>query len=174
LGGIVVSNSIRIGGDELDESLINYLKRRHQIVIGETQAEEIKIKIGSAYQDKFDKKLKMEVKGRDAVTGLPGSIMLDSSEVRKAYQEPLSNIIDAIKATLDATPPELAADICERGIVLSGGGSLLRNIDILLTKTLGVPVILAENPLICVALGAGKFLDEIKFIKQKIYKTEFK
>jgi len=174
LGGIVTSNSIRVGGDEFDEALINYLRKKYHLVIGGTTAEEIKIRIGNVYPDKYERKLKMEVKGRDAITGLPRTVMLDAAEVRKAYQEPLNIIIEAIKSTLDMTPPELAADICERGIVLSGGGSLLRGFDILLSKIANVPVILAENPLITVALGTGRFLDEIKFINQKIYKTEFK
>ncbi len=174
LGGIVTSNSIRVGGDEFDEALINYLRKKYHLVIGETTAEEIKIRIGNVYPDKYERKLKMEVKGRDAITGLPRTVMLDAAEVRKAYQEPLNIIIEAIKSTLDMTPPELAADICERGIVLSGGGSLLRGFDMLLSKIANVPVILAENPLITVALGTGRFLDEIKFINQKIYKTEFK
>jgi len=174
LGGIVTSNSIRVGGDEFDEALINYLRKKYHLVIGETTAEEIKIRIGNVYPDKYERKLKMEVKGRDAITGLPRTVMLDAAEIRKAYQEPLNIIIEAIKSTLDMTPPELAADICERGIVLSGGGSLLRGFDMLLSKIANVPVILAENPLITVALGTGRFLDEIKFINQKIYKTEFK
>lgn len=174
LGGIVTSNSIRVGGDEFDEALINYLRKKYHLVIGETTAEGIKLRIGNVYPDKYERKLKMEVKGRDAITGLPRTVVLDAAEVRKAYQEPLNIIIEAIKSTLDMTPPELTADICERGIVLSGGGSLLRGFDILLSKITNVPVILAENPLITVALGTGRFLDEIKFINQKIYKTEFK
>ncbi len=174
LGGIVTSNSIRVGGDEFDEALINYLRKKYHLVIGESIAEEIKIRIGNVYPNKNERKLKMEVKGRDAITGLPKTVMLDAAEIRKAYQEPLNMIIEAIKSTLDITPPELAADICERGIVLSGGGSLLRGFDILLSKITNVPVILAENPLICVALGTGRFLDEIKFINQKIYKMEFR
>ncbi len=174
LGGIVTSKSIRVGGDEFDEAIMNYLKRKHNMLIGETTAEIIKIKIGSVYPEKNEKKNKMEVKGLDAVTGLPKTLVIDASEVRKAFEEPVNNIIEAIKSTLDATPPELAADICEKGIVLSGGGSLVRNFDILLSKVTNVPVILAENPLICVALGTGRFLDEIKFINQKIYKSEIR
>ncbi len=174
LGGIVTSNSIRIAGDEFDEALINYLRKKYHLIIGEATAETIKIKIGNVYPSSGDKKTKMEVKGRDAISGLPRNIILDATEVRKSYQEPLNMIIESIKSTLDMTPPELAADICERGIVLSGGGSLLRGFDILLSKITNVPVILAENPLICVALGTGRFLDEIKFINQKIYKTEFR
>lgn len=174
LGGIVTSKSIRIAGDEFDDAIINFLRKKHNLVIGETTAEEIKIKIGNVYPDKSDKKNKMHVKGRDAVTGLPRTMILDAQECRKAFEEPLNAIIEAIKQTLDDTPPELAADICDRGIVLSGGGSLLRGLDILLSDITNVPVILAENPLIAVALGTGKFLDEIKFINQKIYKSEFR
>ncbi len=172
LGGIVSSKSIRVGGDEFDEAIINFLKRKHNMLVGETTAEAIKVQLGSVYPEKNEKKKKMEVKGLDAVTGLPKTLVIDASEVRKAFEEPMNNIIEAIKSTLDATPPELAADICDKGIVLSGGGSLVRNLDILLSKVTNVPVILAENPLICVALGTGRFLDEIKFINQKIYKSE--
>ncbi len=172
LGGIVISRSIRVAGDEFDESIINYLRKKHNLVIGEITAEEIKIRIGNVYPHKNDKKNKMEVKGRDAVTGLPRTMIMDSAEVRKAFEEPINAIIEAIKQTLDETPPELAADICDKGIVLSGGGSLLKGLDILLSKVTNVPVILTENPLIVVAMGTGKFLDEIKFINQKIYKSE--
>ncbi len=172
LGGIVSSKSIRVGGDEFDEAIINFLKRKHNMLVGETTAEAIKISLGSVYPEKNEKKNKMEVKGLDAVTGLPKTMVIDASEVRKAFEEPMNNIIEAIKSTLDSTPPELAADICDKGIVLSGGGSLVRNMDVLLSKVTNVPVILAENPLICVALGTGRFLDEIKFINQKIYKSE--
>lgn len=172
LGGIVISKSIRVAGDEFDEAITNYLRKKHNLVIGEITAEEIKIKIGSVFPDKNDKKMKMDVKGRDAVTGLPRTMVLDAPEVRKAFEEPLNSIIEAIKQSLDETPPELAADICDKGIVLSGGGALLRGLDLLLAKVTNVPVILSENPLIVVAMGTGKFLDEIKFINQKIYKSE--
>ncbi len=172
LGGIVTSKSIRVAGDEFDESLINYLRKKHNLVVGETTAEEIKIKIGNVFPRKGEKKKKMEVRGRDALTGLPRTIKLDSMETRKAFEEPVNYIIEAIKATLDETPPELSADICDKGIVLSGGGALVRGLDLLLSHVTNVPVILAENPLISVALGTGKFLDEIKFINQKIYKSE--
>jgi len=172
LGGIVTSKSIRVAGDEFDDSLVNYLRKKHNLIIGETTAEEVKIKIGNAYPEKNDKKTKMEARGRDAVTGLPRTIKLDAAEVRRAFEEPLNAIIEAVKSTLDETPPELSADICDKGIVLSGGGALLRRLDILLAQVTNVPVILTENPLISVALGTGKFLDEIKFINQRIYKSE--
>lgn len=171
LGGIVVSNSIRVAGDELDEAIINYLKKKHNIVIGETIAEEIKVTIGSAYPFKGEKRLKTEVKGRDTITGLPKAITLDTVEVRRAIMEPLNTIVEAVKMTLDQTPPELVSDICDRGIVLSGGTALLRGFDILLSKATNVPVIVPENPLITVTLGAGRFLDEIKYINQKVYKS---
>lgn len=174
LGGIVTSKSIRIAGDEFDEALVNYLRKKHNLVIGETTAEEIKIKIGNVYPTKYDRKIKMNVRGRDAVTGLPRTVTFDAIEARKAFQEPVNDIVEAIKSTLDETPPELSADICDKGIVLSGGGSLIKGLDIHLSKITNVPVILAENPLISVALGTGKFLDEIKFINQKIYKSEIR
>ncbi len=174
LGGIVSSKSIRVAGDEFDESLINYSRKKHNLLIGETSSEKIKIEIGNVYPSKNDKKNKMEVRGRDAVTGLPRTIILDAIESRKAFQEPVNAVIEAIKSTLDDTPPELSADICDKGIVLSGGGALLKDLDLLLSNITNVPVILAENPLISVALGTGKFLDEIKFINQKIYKSEIR
>ncbi len=172
LGSVVTSKSIRVGGDEFDEALINYLRRKHNLVIGERTAEEVKIKIGTVYPGKTDKKVKMEVKGRDALTGLPRGMEIDAAEVRKAFQEPLQLILEAITSTLDETPPELVSDIYERGIVLTGGGALLRGMDVLISKVTGVPVIIAENPVMCVALGTGKFLEEIKFLNRALYKIE--
>ncbi len=163
LGHMVMSESIRVGGDKFDTAIINYLKRKFALVVGEGTAEEIKIKIGNSFPDRKEKRLKMEVRGRDAATGLPRTIMLDSSEVRKALMQPLNEIIEAMKRVLDKTPPELAADICDRGIVLSGGGALLRNLNRLISKVTNVPCIIAENPLVCVALGTGKFLDNLKY-----------
>jgi len=160
LGGMVISNAIRIGGDEFDEAIIKHVKLVHNLVIGEASAEEIKIKIGTAYPERDIKK--MEVKGRDAISGLPKIIEMDSLEIRDALQEPINLIIEEIKKTLDQTPPELAADIVERGIVLTGGGALLSGLSKLIASQTGVPVIIAENPLLCVALGAGKFLETIK------------
>jgi rod shape-determining protein MreB len=170
LGGMVLSDSIRIGGDEFNEAIVAFLRKKYNLLVGEQTAEQVKIEIGSAFPFKGEKKLKAEIKGRDTLTGLPRAIVLDAPEIRKALQEPLVQIIDAIKATLDKTPPELASDICDRGIVISGGGSLLRGIDQLISKTTNVPVILSENPLTSVVLGAGKFLEEIDFLNKNAYK----
>jgi len=160
LGGMVISNAIRVGGDEFDEAIIKHVKLVHNLIIGEASAEEIKIKIGNAYPEREIKK--MEIKGRDAISGLPKILEMDSLEIRDALQEPINLIIDEIKKTLDQTPPELAADIVERGIVLTGGGALLTGLSKLIASQTGVPVIIAENPLLCVALGAGKFLENLK------------
>jgi rod shape-determining protein MreB len=173
LGGMVLSDSIRIGGDEFNEAIIQFLRKKYNLLVGEQTAEQVKIDVGSAFPFKGEKKLRTEIKGRDTLTGLPKAIVLDAPEVRKALQEPLGQIIDAIKTTLDKTPPELASDICDRGIVLSGGGSLLRGIDLLISKTTNVPVILSENPLTSVVLGAGKFLEEIEFLNKNAYKMNF-
>ncbi|MCS6985201.1 MAG: rod shape-determining protein [Leptospiraceae bacterium] len=164
LGGMVIAESIRVGGDEFDEAIINHLRRHYNLVIGEATAERAKFAIGNAYPD--SKKVETyELRGRDAMTGLPRTLVIDSIEMRKALKEPLDAILDGTKQVLEKTPPELAADIVERGIVLTGGGSLLKGIDKFLSKETGVPVIRAENPLNCVALGAGRYLEELKFIK---------
>lgn len=157
LGGIVTSKSIRISGDEMDESIVYYIKKEYNLMIGERTAEEIKISIGSA-SDRA-KEESMEVKGRDLVTGLPKTIKVTSEEVRAALAEPVNNIIDAIKVTLEKTPPELAADIMDRGIVLTGGGSLLSGLDKRVTNETGMPVHIAEDSLDCVAKGTGKVLE---------------
>lgn len=164
LGGMVIAESIRVGGDEFDEAIINHLRRHYNLVIGEATAERAKFAIGNAYPD--SKKVETyELRGRDAMTGLPRTLVIDSVEMRKALKEPLDAILDGTKQVLEKTPPELAADIVERGIVLTGGGSLLKGIDKFLSKETGVPVIRAENPLNCVALGAGRYLEELKYIK---------
>ncbi|MCK4797532.1 MAG: rod shape-determining protein [Spirochaetes bacterium] len=160
LGGMVISNAIRIGGDEIDGAIIKYVKTQHNLIIGEATAEEVKINVGNAFPEKEVKKF--EIKGRDAITGLPRVLQMDSVEVRKAIQEPINIIIDEIKKTLDQTPPELSADIVERGIVLSGGGALLTGLAKFIGAQTGVPVIIAENPMLCVALGAGAFLENYK------------
>jgi rod shape-determining protein MreB and related proteins len=157
LGGMVVTNAIRVGGDEFDEAIIKHVRNVHNLIIGESTAENVKITIGNASPDK--KIEKIEIKGTDAITGLPRKLEMDSVEVREALQEPINTVIEEIKKTLGQTPPELAADIVERGIVMTGGGSLLKGFPKLIAKETGVPVILAENPLLCVALGAGKFLE---------------
>lgn len=169
LEGMVVSNSIRIGGDEFDDAIIKHVRSVHNLIIGESTAENLKITIGNAISE--DKIEKMEIKGTDAITGLPRRLEIDSVEVKDALQEPVNYIIDEIKKTLGQTPPELAADIVERGIVMTGGGSLLKGFSKLIAKETGVPAILAENPLICVALGAGKYLEMIRENKRGLYNT---
>ncbi len=157
LNGMVISNAIRVGGDEFDEAIIKHVKLVYNLIIGESTAEEVKIKIGNAYPEKEVKKI--EIRGRDAISGLPKIQEMDSVEIREALQEPINLIVEEVKKTLDQTPPELAADIVERGIVLSGGGALLTGLSKLICQQTGVPVIIAENPLLCVALGAGRYLE---------------
>jgi len=164
LAGIVFSKSINIAGDEMDVAIIEHIKKTYNLMIGERTAEEIKIRVGSAYP--LDEELTMEVKGRDLVSGLPKMVVISSSEVREALQEPIRAILEAVKITLERTPPELSADLIERGIVLAGGGSLLRGLDKLISEETGLPVHIAEDPLTAVALGTGKVLDEIKYLKK--------
>src|ERR671925_233325 len=162
LGGIVVSQSLRVGGDEMDDAIVNHVKREYKLLVGQQTAEEIKLEIGSAYD--MREELQAEVRGRDMLTGLPKTVVLSSEEVRAALDEPVSQIIEAIKSTLDKTPPELAADIMDRGIVLAGGGSLLTNLDERLRHETQMPVHLAESPLTCVAVGSGRSLEEFEAI----------
>lgn len=157
LGGMVVTNAIRLGGDEFDDAIIKHVRGVHNLIIGEQTAEKLKIEIGNAAPEKSIEKV--EIKGGDAITGLPRRLEIDSVEVREALKEPITQIIDQVKTTLGQTPPELAADIVEQGIVMTGGGSLLKGLPKLISKETGVPVILAENPLDCVALGAGKYFE---------------
>ncbi|NLP18347.1 MAG: rod shape-determining protein [Firmicutes bacterium] len=175
LGGIVTSRSIRIGGDEMDEAIVNYIKRSYNLMIGERTAEEIKIYLASAYKPSDSKKEETyEVRGRDLVTGLPKTLTISDGEVREALSEPIANIIEAVKVTLEKTPPELAADIMDRGIVMAGGGSLLKNFDLLLSKETGMPVYLAEDPLTCVVLGTGKALEEIDNLRRALISSRRK
>ncbi|MGF1678835.1 MAG: rod shape-determining protein [Candidatus Methylacidiphilales bacterium] len=162
LAGIVFSRSIRVAGDELDESIINYMKRAYNLVIGERTAEEIKIKIGSAYP--LEKETSIEVKGRDLVAGLPKTLTVTSQEVREALLDPISTIVESVRITLERCPPELSADLVERGIVLAGGGALLRGLDRLIAEETGLPVYVAEDPLSAVAEGTGKVLQELEFL----------
>lgn len=166
LRGIVVVRSTRIAGNEMTEAIVTFLKRQYSLFVGETSAEQVKMKLGSAYP--LDKEEKMEVRGRDLIDGLPKSIVISSEEVRKALQPVLEEILDTIKATLEITPPELAADIIDRGIMLSGGGSLLRNIDKFISQRTGILVNIAEDPLSAVAIGAGKALEDLDFFKEAI------
>ncbi len=154
LGGMVVTHSIRIGGDKFDEAIVKHVKSVHNLIIGQPAAERLKIQIGNAAPEKTIEK--MELKGTDAITGLPRRLEIDSVEVREALKEPVTKIVEEIKSVLSETPPELASDIIERGIVMTGGGSMLRELPKLVSKETGVPVILVEKPLECVALGAGK------------------
>ncbi|HEY8626209.1 MAG TPA: rod shape-determining protein [Solirubrobacteraceae bacterium] len=162
LGGIVVSQSIRVGGDELDEAIINYVKREYKLLIGQQTAEEVKLEIGSAFQ--MPEEVQAEIRGRDMVSGLPKTVILTSEEIRGAIEEPVSQIIDAVKETLDRTPPELASDIMDRGIMLAGGGSLLQGIEERLRHETQMPAHLAESPLTCVAVGSGRSLEEFEAI----------
>ena len=164
LGGIVTSQSIRIGGDELDEAIIQFIKKEYSLALGERTAEEIKIALGVAYP--LQEELHAEIRGRDLITGLPKTIVTSTEEIRQAIEEPLSAIVDAVKVTLDKTPPELAADIMEQGIVLTGGGALLHGLDSRLSAETGMPIIIANNPLHSVAIGSGQCLEEFEALKQ--------
>lgn len=164
LAGIVFSRSVRVAGDELDEAIMQYMKRAYNLMIGERTAEEIKIKIGSAYP--MEKEATMEVKGRDLVAGLPKTLSITSQEVREALLEPISTIVESVRVTLERCPPELSADLVDRGLVLAGGGALLRGLDKLLSEETGLPVHVAEDPLSAVAEGTGRALQEIKFLRQ--------
>ncbi len=164
LSGIVYANSTRVGGDRMDEAIISYVKRKYNLLIGERTAEQIKIDIGTAYPTEDNKS--MEVKGRDLIAGVPKILEIKSEEVREALAEPVNAVVEAAKIALECTPPELAADIVDQGIVLVGGGSLLRNLDVLLRESTGLPVMLAEDPLTAVAIGTGRTLDDAALLKE--------
>ena len=164
LGGIVVAQSIRVGGDELDEAIINYVKREYKLMIGNQTAEEVKLEIGSAYP--LREEVQAEIRGRDMISGLPKTVVLSSEDVRTALEEPLQQIIDAVKSTLDKTPPELASDIMDRGIMLAGGGSLLQGLDERLRQETEMPIHIAESPLTCVAVGSGRALEEFEVMRK--------
>jgi rod shape-determining protein MreB len=164
LAGIVYSNSTRVGGDKMDDAIINYVKRRYNLLIGERTAEAIKMGIGTAYPTAELRT--MEIKGRDLVAGVPKTLTIKSDEVLEALQEPVNAIVEAVKVALERTPPELAADIVDKGIVMVGGGSLLRNLDVLLREATGLPVMVAESPLTAVCLGTGACLDNIDLLHE--------
>jgi rod shape-determining protein MreB len=164
LGGIVTSKSLRVAGDELDEAIVHYVKKEYNLMIGERTAEDIKTTIGAAYPK--PKEESMEIRGRDLITGLPRNISITSSEIVDALKEPVNAIVDSIKYTLEKTPPELASDIMDRGIMLTGGGALLSGLNTLIKQETGMPVSIAENPLDCVVMGSGKVLDEIETLKK--------
>jgi len=164
LGGIVTAKSIRLGGDELDEAIVSYVKKEYSLMIGERTAENVKITIGSAYKE--GEEVEMEIRGRDLITGLPKTMQISSSEVRDALREPVNSIVDGIKSTLEKTPPELASDIMENGIMLTGGGALLKGLDKLVKEETGMPVKIAENPLDCVAIGTGKSVEDAEIFEK--------
>ncbi len=164
LAGIVYSQSVRVGGDKMDDAIMGYMKRKYNLAIGEQTAERIKIQIGNAYP--LEKQLTMEVKGRDMIAGIPKTVVVNSDEIRDALGEPINAIVDAVLSALERTPPELAADISDKGIVLTGGGSLLTNLDVLLREETGLPVMVCDDPISAVVLGSGKALDHIELLKQ--------
>ena len=164
LSGIVYSKSVRVGGDKMDEAIIQHMKRKYNLLVGERMAEQIKCTIGSAYPVKD--KLEMEVKGRDLVAGLPKTMGVNDAEIRDALSEPIGAIVEAVRSALERTPPELSADIVDKGIVLAGGGALLRGLDDLLREETGLPVMVADEALSCVVLGSGKALDELSLLKE--------
>ena len=163
LGGIVTSKSLRVAGDELDEAIVHYVKKEYNLMIGERTAEEIKVRIGAAFPKPKDES--MAIRGRDLITGLPKTLTITSMEIMEAIKEPINSIVDSIKYTLEKTPPELAADIMDRGIMLTGGGALLSGLDKLIKEETGMNVSIADNPLDCVVMGAGKVLEEIEILR---------
>ncbi|MBI3486113.1 rod shape-determining protein [Candidatus Daviesbacteria bacterium] len=170
LGGVVVHNSVRVGGNKLDEAIQSYIRKKYNLIIGERQSEEIKIRIGNAVYSKSGTPPQMEVRGRDAPTGLPRTVVLNSDEITEAMSDPLKKIVGAVKGVLEQTPPELASDIIDKGIVMSGGTSLLNNLDKLLTDETGVPCHTAENPLLSVVLGTGMALENLDLYKRSVSK----
>ena len=164
LAGIVYSQSVRVGGDKMDESITAYIKRKYNMAIGEQTAERIKITIGNAYP--LEQLMTMEVKGRDLVAGIPKTVVVSSDEIREALQEPINAIVEAVLIALERTPPELAADIVDKGVVLTGGGALLKNLDVLLREETGLPVMVCDDPISAVVLGSGKALDHIELLKE--------
>jgi rod shape-determining protein MreB len=164
LAGIVYSQSVRVGGDKMDESIMAYMKRKYNMAIGEQTAERIKITIGNAYP--LEQQLTMEVKGRDMVAGIPKTVVVNSDEIRESLTEPTNAIVEAVLVALERTPPELAADIVDKGIVLTGGGSLLKNLDVLLREETGLPVMVCDDPISAVVLGSGKALDHLELLKE--------
>ena len=166
LGGIVTSKSIRVAGDEMDEAIVQHIKKNYNLLIGERTAENIKIIVGTAFLTEEKEKETMQIRGRDLVTGLPKTQTINAQEIQLAVADPVTSIIEAIKITLEKSPPELAADIMDKGIVMTGGGALLHGLDSLVSKETGMPVIITENSLDCVALGTGKVLGEIELLKR--------
>jgi len=164
LAGIVVSHSVRVGGDKMDEAIAQYVRRKYNLFIGERTAEKIKLSLGNAYPE--DEEKTMEIKGRDLLSGIPKTYEISSSEVREALSDPLQQIIDVIKTTLEKTPPELASDIVDKGIILTGGGALLKNIDVLIRNAVNLPIVIVDDPLTAVVMGSGKLLDDMRLLKE--------
>jgi rod shape-determining protein MreB len=169
LGGVVTSQSARVGGDELDNAIVNFIKKEYSLALGERTAEEVKMALGSAWP--LETELHAEIRGRDLVTGLPKTIVTTTEEIREAIEEPVAAIVDAVKVTLDKTPPELAADIMEQGIVLAGGGALLNGLDARLEHETGMPIVIAANPLFAVAIGSGQSLEEFDALKGVLFSS---
>ncbi len=166
LDGVVYSKAVRVGGDKMDEAIMAYIKRRYNLMIGDTTAEQIKIELGSAFDAGAAERRVLDIKGRDLISGIPKTITINEDEIREALSEPINIILDTIKVALENTPPELSADIVDRGIVLAGGGALLLGLDSLIKQETGLPVIVAENPLKAVVLGVGKMLDELELLRR--------
>jgi rod shape-determining protein MreB len=166
LGGIVYARSVRVGGDKMDEAIISYIRRNHNLLVGEASAERIKKEVGSARTTDKGNDLRIDIKGRDLLNGVPKEISISQQQIADSLQEPVSAIVEAVKVALEATPPELAADIVDKGIVLTGGGSLLTNLDLVLREETGLPVSIADEPLSCVALGTGKVLEHHGHMRQ--------
>ena len=164
LSGRVYADSVRVGGDEMDDNIVNYIKRQYNLLIGTATAEDLKIKLGSAFP--LENEIKTEIKGRDLVTGIPKTIEISDSEIREALKESITKIVDAVRIALEQTPPELSADIVDRGIVLTGGGALLKNLDKRLSHETGLPIIVSDDPLKAVVLGSGKVLDDIDLLRK--------
>ncbi len=171
LGGIVYGNSVRVGGDKMDEAIINYVRKRHSLLIGDTTAERIKKEIGAAIVSSDNCGKKMSIKGRDLVLGIPNEVEITEAQIVESLAEPVEAIVEGVKFALENTPPELSADIVDKGIVMTGGGSLLARLDELLRIKTGLPVVKAEDPLLCVALGTGKTLEELKVMKSVLIKS---
>jgi len=165
LSGIVYSRSVRIAGDEMDEAIVQYIRKNYNLLVGERRAEEIKIKLGSAYPMGGERKT-IEVKGRDLIDGIPKTVVIGDDEIRESLRETIMTIVDAVRTALERTPPELAADIVDEGIVLTGGGALMKGLDLLLRQETNLPITIADDPLSCVALGTGKVLDELDLLKK--------
>jgi rod shape-determining protein MreB len=172
LGGIVYSRSVRVGGDKMDEGIIAFIRRTHNLLIGEGTAERVKTEIGSAYAPEDGIGRQMQIRGRDLMNGVPKELLISEAEIAESLNEPVSAIIEAVKVALEQTPPELAADIVDKGIVLTGGGALLGNLDLVLRHATGLPVTIAEDPLSCVALGTGRALEEKKMLRN-VLQTDF-